>query len=157
MIEIGKKAPQFALPDQDGKQVTRDSLKGKWVVLYFYPKDNTSGCTIEGIEFTAQQAEFKKLGAVVYGISADSGKSHCAFQKKHNLHIPLLTDKEKKTMEVYGAFREKMLYGRSFLGIVRSTVLLDPQGNVAHHWQKVRAKGHAEQVLKKLQELKNKK
>ncbi len=154
MIEIGKKAPAFALPDQDGKQVTLDSLKGKWTVLYFYPKDDTPGCTIEGIEFTAQQAEFKKLHAIVYGISSDDAKSHCAFQAKHRLTIPLLTDKDKRMMETYGAFKERLLYGRSFLGIVRSTVLLDPQGKVIHHWPKVSAQGHAEQVLTKLKELK---
>ncbi len=156
MIEVGKKAPAFALPDQDGKTITLDSLKGKWAALYFYPKDDTPGCTIEGIEFSARQTEFKEIGAVVYGISGDDAKSHCAFRAKHKLGIPLLTDKDKKMMKQYGAFKENLLYGRSFLGIVRSTVLLDPQGKIVHRWPKVNAQGHAEQVLKKLGELQNK-
>lgn len=152
-ITIGKKAPSFTLKDQDGKNVSLADLKGMWAVLYFYPKDNTPGCTIEGIEFTAKKKAFKKLNAVVYGISGDSTESHCNFIKKHSLGITLLTDPEKKMMEKYDAFREKMLYGRTFLGIVRSTVLLDPTGKVAHHWKKVQAKGHAEKVLEKLSEL----
>lgn len=152
-IEIGKKAPAFSLPDQDEKKVTLKDLLGKWVVLYFYPKDNTPGCTIEGIEFTAKTKEFAKLNAVVYGVSGDSAKSHCNFITKHNLGIPLLTDADKKIMETYDAFKEKRLYGRTFLGIVRSTVLLDPTGKVAHHWKSVKSKGHAEEVVKKIESL----
>jgi len=152
-ITLEKPAPQFTLPDQDGKKVSLKDLKGKWVVLYFYPKDDTPGCTVEGREFTVQHQEFKRRGAVVYGVSGDSAESHCRFQAKHKLSIPLLTDADKKIMTAYDAFRQKLLYGKSFLGIVRSTVLVDPQGKVAWHWKSVKAKGHAEQVLKKLDEV----
>jgi thioredoxin-dependent peroxiredoxin len=152
-IEPGKKAPDFALLDQDDKKVSLSDFKGKWLVLYFYPKDDTPGCTIEGIEFTAHQKEFEMLGAVVLGVSGDSAKSHCDFIEKHKLGIRLLTDTEKEMMRAYGAFGSKMLYGKSFLGIIRSTVLVDPSGKVTHHWPKVKAEGHAEAVLKRLLEL----
>jgi peroxiredoxin Q/BCP len=152
-IEIGKKAPDFALPDHEGKNVSLRDLKGKWAVLYFYPKDDTPGCSIEGIEFTANKEAFEKRGAVVYGISGDDKESHCAFREKHDLGIPLLTDKDKTMMDEYGAYGNKMLYGKTFLGIKRSTVLIDPQGRVAYRWQKVKAEGHALEVLEKLEEL----
>ena len=152
-MTLGKPAPAFTLPNQDGKQVSLKDLKGKWVVLYFYPKDDTPGCTVEGIEFTAKAKEFKKRNTVVYGISGDSAEKHCTFIKKHKLGIPLLTDPDKKMMEQYEAFKEKKLYGRTFLGIIRSTVLLDPDGKVVWHWKSVKAKGHADAVLAKLDEL----
>ncbi len=149
-LKISKPAPAFTLADQDGKKIALKDFRGKWLVLYFYPKDDTPGCTIEGIEFTAKMKEFKKRNAIVYGVSGDTGESHCSFIKKHGLGIPLLSDPDKQMMEQYGAFKEKLLYGRSFLGIVRSTVLIDPEGKIAWHWKTVRAKGHAEQVLEKL-------
>ncbi len=152
-ITIGKKAPAFTLPDHDGKKVSLKDLKGKWIVLYFYPKDNTPGCTVEGIEFTAKKKEFEKHNAVVYGISGDSADSHCKFIKKHKLGIPLLTDVDKKMMENYDAFKEKSMYGRTFLGIVRSTVLVDSHGKIAHHWPKVKARGHADEVLATVERL----
>lgn len=152
-IVIGKPAPVFTLPDQDGKMVSLKDLAGKWVVLYFYPKDDTPGCTIEGIEFTAKSQEFEKRGAVVYGVSGDSSESHCRFREKHNLSIPLLTDVDKTMMVAYDAFRQKLLYGKSFLGIVRSTVLVDPRGKVAYHWKSVTPKGHADDVLRRIDEL----
>jgi len=153
MAVVGKPAPAFTLPDHEGKGVSLADFKGRWLVLYFYPKDDTPGCTIEGIEFTAKKKEFERLNAVVYGVSGDDAKSHCDFREKHKLSIPLLTDKDKKMMEAYGAFKQKLLYGKSFLGIIRSTVLIDPKGNVAHVWPNVTAKGHAEQVLKRLGEM----
>jgi len=153
-ITIGDKAPEFTLPDQDGKKVSLKDFKGKWLVLYFYPKDDTPGCTIEGIEFTAQLPAFKKMGAVVVGVSGDPAERHCDFIKKHSLGVTLLTDADKGMMKRYGAFRQKLLYGKSFLGIVRSTVLIDPKGVVAHHWPKVSADGHAAAVLQRLKELK---
>ncbi len=153
MITVGKPAPSFTLPDQDGNKISLKDLKGKWAVLYFYPKDDTPGCTIEGIEFTAKAADFKKRKAVVYGISGDNAEKHCAFIKKHKLGIPLLTDADKGMMTSYGAFTEKSLYGKSFLGIARSTVLLSPDGKVAWHWPKVSPNGHAAEVLAKLDEL----
>jgi peroxiredoxin Q/BCP len=152
-LALGTPAPQFTLPDQDGKRVSLKDFQGKWLVLYFYPKDDTPGCTIEGIEFTTLKKEFEKRNTVVYGISGDDAESHCAFQKKHGLSIPLLTDKEKKMMTAYGAFKQRLLYGNSFLGIIRSTVLIDPEGVVAHHWPTVKAQGHAEEVVERLTEL----
>lgn len=153
MIEVGKKAPAFTLPDQDGKKVSLRELEGSWVVLYFYPKDDTPGCTVEACEFTDGVKAFEKLGAVVLGVSADSPESHRKFAEKHGLRIRLLSDADKKTMRAYGAFGEKTLYGRKFEGIIRSTVLIDPSGKVAHHWKTVKAKGHAEKVREKLAEL----
>lgn len=152
-IKIGDEAPPFMLPDQDGKSVSLTDFTGKWLVLYFYPKDDTPGCTLEGIEFTAHEAAFTQRKAAVVGVSGDSAEKHCAFREKHKLSVRLLSDPGKRTMERYGAFKEKMLYGRTFLGIVRSTVLIDPQGKVAWHWPKATTKGHAEEVLKKLGEL----
>jgi peroxiredoxin Q/BCP len=152
-ITVGDKAPEFTLPDQDGKKVSLKDFKGKWLVLYFYPKDDTPGCTLEGIEFTAQQPAFKKTGAVVVGVSGDSAESHCEFIKKHSLGITLLTDADKGMMTAYGAFKQRLLYGKSFLGIVRSTVLVDPKGVVAHYWPTVNVQGHAAEILEKLKEL----
>lgn len=149
----GKPAPAFTLPDQDGKNVSLKNFKGKWLVLYFYPKDDTPGCTLEGIEFTAQLPALKKLNATVVGVSGDSAESHCDFIKKHRLDVTLLTDSDKAMMTAYGAFKQRLLYGKSFLGIIRSTVLIDPQGMVAHHWPTVKVQGHAEEVVARLKEL----
>lgn len=148
IIEPGTKAPAFSLPDQDGKQRVLKDYLGKWVVLYFYPKDDTPGCTIEGIEFTAKNKEFEKRNAVVLGVSGDSSESHAKFCGKHSLGITLLADVDKNVLEQYGAFGHKKLYGRTFLGITRSTYLIDPQGKVAKVWKTVKAKGHAEEVLR---------
>jgi peroxiredoxin Q/BCP len=153
MIELGKKAPVFALPDQDGKTVKLDGLKGRWVVLYFYPKDDTPGCTVEACEFTAGIKGFEKLDAAVLGISADDGASHRKFIEKFKLKITLLSDTDHAVMEKYGAWGVKVLYGKEFIGVKRSTVIIDPAGNVAHHWKSVKSAGHAEHVRKKLVEL----
>jgi peroxiredoxin Q/BCP len=153
VLEIGKKAPAFTLEDHNGKKVRLADLKGKWVILYFYPKDDTPGCTLEGIEFTKLLPEFTKLGAEIYGISGDKKESHCNFIEKHKLSVTLLSDPDKKMMERYDAFKEKFLYGKSFLGIIRSTVIVDPEGKVAHHWKKANARDHAAQVLKRLEQL----
>jgi peroxiredoxin Q/BCP len=152
---VGKKAPAFALENQDHRTVKLSDLKGKWVVLYFYPKDSTPGCTTEACDFTAGLKGFEKLDAVVLGCSADSVESHRKFIEKYKLKIDLLSDPDHVAMEAFGAWGEKSLYGRKFQGIIRSTVLIDPSGKVAHHWPKVKAAGHAEQVRTTLASLRD--
>ncbi|MBN2160094.1 MAG: peroxiredoxin [Spirochaetes bacterium] len=150
---VGGEAPLFTLPDADGKTVSLAGLRGSWIVLYFYPRDNTSGCTTEAIDFTAKAAEFKKLGAIVIGISPDSCASHQKFMIKHDLGITLLSDADKKTLKQYGAWGTKIMYGRESQGVVRSTFLIDPRGVIRHAWDKVRVAGHADDVLKTLRNL----
>ncbi len=152
-MKQGTTAPAFKLPTQTGELVTLDHYKGKWVVIYFYPRDNTPGCTIEAIDFTARKREFDDLNCVILGVSKDSVKSHCNFIEKQNLTITLLSDEEKTMIEAYGAWGQKKFMGREFMGIIRSTVLIDPEGKVAYHWPNVKAKGHAEEVLGKVKEL----
>lgn len=152
-IARGKKAPAFTLPDQDGKDVSLQELTDKWVVLYFYPRDDTPGCTVEALEFTALNDKFEKAGALVLGISADSGESHCKFIAKHKLAVRLLTDKDHAVMAKYDAYGEKILYGKKSIGVKRSTAIISPDGKIAHHWKSVKARGHAEKVLEKLAEL----
>ena len=153
MIEVSKNAPAFTLPDHGNRKVRLSELKDNWVVLYFYPKDDTPGCTLEACDFTAGLAQFEKLGALVYGVSPDSTESHRKFMVKHDLEVALLSDPDHKMMEKYGAWGEKNMYGRKTLGVIRSTVIIDPAGKVAHHWKKVRTRGHADKVRDKLAEL----
>lgn len=153
MIEVGKPAPAFALQDQDGESVSLAGLEGQWVVLYFYPRDDTPGCTKQACEFTAGIAEFEKLDAVILGCSPDDAASHRKFIAKYDLKVRLLSDPAHATMEAYGAWGEKVLYGRKSVGVIRSTALIDPAGNVAHHWKKVRAAGHAGHVAARLEAL----
>ena len=152
-VEVGAKAPVFTLRDQNGEQVKLSDFAGSWVVLYFYPKDDTPGCTTEACEFTDGIQAFETLDAVVLGCSADTPESHRKFIAKHGLKVTLLSDADHAVMKTYGAWGEKSMYGRTILGVIRSTVLIDPQGNVAFHWPNVRAAGHAEQVREKLAEL----
>lgn len=152
-LEPGKPAPAFELPDQDGETVRLSELKGRWVVLYFYPKDDTPGCTTEACEFTAGIEAFQGLEAVVLGCSPDAPAAHRRFIAKHNLQLRLLSDPEHAVMEAYGAWGEKSMYGRTSMGVIRSTVLIDPEGRVADHWKKVKAAGHADKVRQKLTEL----
>jgi peroxiredoxin Q/BCP len=152
-ITVGSKAPAFALPDQTGTQVRLGDFAGAWVVLYFYPKDDTPGCTIEACDFTEGIEAFDKLDAVVLGCSADTPESHRAFIAKHRLKLTLLSDSDRSVMRAYGAWGEKSMYGRTTMGVIRSTVLIDPEGNVAFHWPNVKAAGHAEKVREKLAEL----
>jgi len=154
VLEPGTEAPDFCLPSDSGTQVCLKELRGKWVVLYFYPKDNTPGCTKEAESFTQLLPEFEKEGAVVLGVSPDSVESHKKFKEKKGLKVTLLSDPEKEVISAYGAWQKKKMYGREFMGVVRSTYLIDPEGKVAHVWKKVRVKDHAESVLKKLKELK---
>ncbi len=151
---IGEKAPDFCLPNSMGEEVCLKDYKGKWIVLYFYPRDNTSGCTREAIDFTTLLNEFNKNGAVVIGVSPDSIKSHQKFIDKHGLKVELLSDTDKKVIKLYGAWGKKKRYGREFEGVIRSTYLIDDKGIIRHIWKKVRVQGHAEEVLNKLMELK---
>jgi peroxiredoxin Q/BCP len=153
MIEIGKKAPALRLKDQDGKPRTLAEFSGRWVVLYFYPKDDTPGCTTEACDFTASIARFAKLDAVVLGCSPDSEERHRKFADKYKLKVTLLSDPDHDVMEKYGAWGDKTMYGKKVTGVIRSTVLVDPKGRVAWHWPKVQAKGHADKVREKLAEL----
>jgi peroxiredoxin Q/BCP len=154
-ITVGKKAPPFALKNQDDQTVKLGdaSLKGRWVVLYFYPKDDTPGCTIEACDFTGGLKDFEKLDALVLGCSPDSPERHRAFIAKYKLKLTLLSDPAHEVLERYGAWGQKNLYGKITTGVIRSTVIIDPQQRVAHRWAKVSAKGHAEAVREKLKEL----
>jgi len=143
----------FCLPNQNGKNVCLKDFRGKWVVVYFYPKDDTPGCTIEAIDFTRNIKDFEKLNAKVLGISADSGKSHCSFIEKHDLKIELLSDAEKKVIKQFGVWGKKKLYGKEYEGIIRSTFLINPEGKLAHEWKNMKVENHVEQVLNKIKEL----
>ncbi len=154
-IEIGDPAPAFSLPDQDGRTVRLDDLRGGWVVLYFYPKDDTPGCTTEACEFTDRVADFSGMGATVLGCSPDSRDSHRRFADTHNLKIRLLSDPDHHVMEAYGAWGEKKLYGKTSVGVIRSTVIIDPDGRVAHRWKRANAKGHAAKVRERLDTLRS--
>jgi len=151
---LGQPAPDFCLPDTEEKQVCLKKLKGKWVVLYFYTKDHTSGCTLEAINFTKSMAQFNKHNAVVLGISPDSVKSHCHFRDKHDLKVRLLSDPDHTVLEAYGVWSLKKMYGKEYYGVVRSTFLIDPEGHIVEAWRKVKVQGHIETVLEKLQALK---
>jgi len=146
-LDVGKKAPAFALPADDGSTVKMKDLKGKKIVLYFYPKDLTPGCTTEAIEFSAKKKAFEKAGAEVFGISRDTVEKHIKFRDKHELSVRLLSDEGGEMLEAYGVWAEKSLYGRKFMGINRTTFLIDENGVIARIWQKVKVKDHAEDVL----------
>ena len=152
-VEVGKKAPEFSLCDQNGKKVALEALRGQWVVLYFYPRDDTPGCTTEACDFTSAVTAFQTLNAVVLGCSPDTMESHQKFIAKHGLKVTLLSDQTHEVMKTYGAWGKKNMYGRVTEGVIRSTVLIDPSGEVVHHWPKVKAAGHAEKVRAKLEEL----
>lgn len=153
MITVGKKAPSFTLLDQDDNPVRLADYKGQWVVLYFYPRDDTPGCTKEACEFTAGIRDFDRLDAVVLGCGPDTPERHRAFVKKYRLKVTLLSDPKHVVMEKYGAWGEKVLYGKTTIGVKRSTVIIDPSGMVAHHWRAVKAAGHADKVQEKVAEL----
>ena len=152
-LAVGTVAPSFTTKDDEGKTVSLSDFKGKVVVLYFYPKDDTPGCTVEAIDFTALKEQFAELGAAIVGVSPDSAESHCKFIAKHNLGLQLLSDPEREVTEAYKVWRLKKFMGKEYMGVVRSTFLIAPDGNLAHIWNNVRAKGHAEKVLQKLEEL----
>lgn len=147
-IEEGKKAPLFTLPDHMGKKVALRELKGKDVILFFYPKDMTPGCTKESCAFRDLYKDIRKTKAVVFGISADDAASHKKFRKEHKLPFKLLTDANHKVMEKYGAYGEKKMYGKTRMGIIRSTVWVGKDGKVVKHWARIaRAADHPQKVL----------
>ena len=152
-IKPGDKAPDFDLPT-DGGRVSLSALKGKAVVLYFYPKDDTTGCTAEGLAFTAAADDFAKAGAVVVGVSKDSVKRHANFRAKYDLKVELASDEAGEVLERYGVWIEKSMYGRKYMGIERATFLIDGTGVVRQVWHKVKVPGHAADVLKAVTALK---
>lgn len=155
MVQDGTKAPDFQLPDAQGKTLSLSALKGHPVVVYFYPKDDTSGCTAEAKGFSCLIDDFKKAGAEVIGISPDSPESHAKFQDKYDLGVRLLSDQERKAAEAYGVWVEKSMYGRKYMGVERSTFLVDSDGTIARSWRKVKVPGHAEEVLAAAKALKS--
>jgi peroxiredoxin Q/BCP len=152
IIEIGTVAPGFCLPDQDGEEVCLKSLRGRWIVLYFYPKDNTKGCTREALDFTLNKDRIEEMGTTVLGVSPDSVKSHQGFRNKQGLTLTLLSDPGHGVLEAYGVWQLKKSYGREYYGVVRSTFIIDPEGRIAHVWKRVRVIDHVEVVIKKLLE-----
>ena len=144
---VGTKAPAFNLPTDGGGKLSLSALKGKKVVLYFYPKDDTSGCTREAIDFNGMKEAFAKADAVVVGVSPDSAASHDKFKKKHGLDFALVSDESKAMLEAYGVWTEKSMYGRKYMGVERTTFLIDPAGKIAKIWNKVKVPGHAAEVL----------
>ncbi|MFC1802914.1 peroxiredoxin [Thermoproteota archaeon] len=153
VLKIGDTAPDFCLSDPDRGEICLRNQKGKWVVLYFYPKDNTKGCTMEALEFSEAEDDFKSKNAVILGVSADNLSSHTRFREKHSLSINLLSDINKETLKAYGAWQLKKMYGREYMGVIRSTYLIDPEGKIAFIWSKVRVAGHADEVMEKLVDL----
>ena len=151
-IEVGKKAPAFSLEGTGGKWSLKDA-DGAAVVLYFYPKDNTSGCTQEGLDFAALNGQFKKAKAVVLGVSPDPIASHQKFKAKMAFPFELLSDPDQKVCNLFGVYKEKSMYGRKYMGVERSTFVIDAKGVVRHEWRKVKVKGHAEAVLAAVKEL----
>ncbi len=150
MLQVGDKAPDFSLPDQDGKTVALKDLQGKTVILYFYPKDNTPGCTREACDFRDSLTKFKKKGIVVVGVSPDSVASHGKFAGKFDLSFPLMSDEGKKLANTYGVYKEKNLYGKKVMGIERTTFVIGPEGTIQKIFPKVKVEGHIAQILESL-------
>ncbi len=153
MIKINEKAPEFCLPNQDDVEICSRDLKGKWVVLYFYPKDNTPGCTTQACEFTEAAPDFSDLDAIILGVSADSTKKHRNFIEKKDLGITLLSDEDRSMMQKYGVWQMKKNYGKEYMGIVRTTFIINPEGVIKAIFQNVRVKGHVAKVQAELQKL----
>jgi len=155
MLQVGDNAPvDVLITDQDGNDVSLKDYVGTWVVVFFYPKDNTPGCSTEACSFRDSITPIKKAGAVVIGVSKDSEKSHQKFIEKQSLNFPLWADPEHKLMEAFGTWQLKKFMGREYMGTTRSTFLIDPKGNIAHVWEKVKPAGHAEDVLETLKNAK---
>lgn len=147
ILDIGSTPPDFTLPRDGGGTITLSGLRGKPVILYFYPKDDTSGCTQEAIEFSGLRPQFQKLGATVIGMSPDPVKKHDKFKTKHDLKVDLVADEDKAIIEAYGLWVEKSMYGRKYMGVERTTYLIDSAGKIAKIWNKVKVPGHAAEVL----------
>jgi peroxiredoxin Q/BCP len=154
---VGKPAPAFCLPDADRKEICLENFRGRWVVLYFYPRDNTPGCTLEAIQFSKALEEFAGLGAQVIGVSTDSPESHEKFAEKHDLTVLLLSDPDHKVIGAYGAWKPKTFFGKEILGTERDSFLIDPEGKITVVWRKVSVKGHAEEVKEALVARRNRK
>ena len=152
-ISVGSKAPDFTAPANGGKSISLNDFAGKWLVLYFYPKDNTSGCTKQACGFRDNLESLKAIGAEVLGVSPDSAKSHDGFIEKQQLNFDLIADTEKNIAQSYDAWGEKSMYGKKYMGIVRSTYIINPQGEIAAIWQNVKVPGHVDAVKAKLIEL----
>ena len=150
MLQIGDQAPNFNLMSDEGKDIPLSDYKGKKVILYFYPKDNTSGCTTQACDFRDQHPEFSKLKATILGVSRDSLKSHAGFRDKYTLNFPLLSDETGEVCQAYGVWVEKSMYGKKYFGIERSTFLIDENGLISHIWRKVKIPGHIAEILKLL-------
>ncbi len=151
-IFVGKPAPDFSLPDQNGNVHSLSDYEGNYVLLYFYPKDMTAGCTIEAQQFRDHAAELKKHHVVVLGVSTDSVKKHKQFEKKEQLNFPILADEEKQVVKTYGVWVEKSMYGKKYMGIQRDTFLIDPKGTIIKHYEKVTPKTHVQEVLADLEQ-----
>jgi peroxiredoxin Q/BCP len=147
MLQVGDKAPDFSGTDDSGKTISLKDFKGKKFVLYFYPKDNTSGCTVEACDFRDNFGSFKKAGIPVIGVSPDTEKVHKGFKEKYELPFPLIADTDKKICEAYGVWQEKSMYGRKYMGVVRSTFVIDEKGKIAAVYSKVKVPGHVKEVL----------
>lgn len=149
-LQINDTAPDFSLPNQDGAEISLNNFRGKWVIVYFYPKDKTPGCTKEACAFRDNLERFKTSSAVILGISPDSPKTHQSFIEKEQLNFTLLSDSNKEVLRKYGAFGLKKLYGKEYEGVLRSTFLIDPEGKIAHIWRNVKVDGHIQKVLEVL-------
>jgi peroxiredoxin Q/BCP len=150
-IEIGQMAPLFSLTSDEGAEISLSELRGKYVVLYFYPKDDTPGCTIEAQDFSKKNAEFEKLEAVVLGVSKDNVASHCKFIDKYKLSVSLLADENGEVCKLFDVIKEKSMFGKKYFGIDRSTFLIDKMGRIIDSWSSVKVKGHVDEVLKNLE------
>ena len=153
MLNVGDIVPDFCLPNQDEEEICLRDIKGRWIVLYFYPKDNTPGCTTEACDFTVAQPDFTNLDAIVLGVSPDSPKKHRNFIEKKELGITLLSDEDKEVCNLFGVWQLKKMCGREYMGVVRSTFIIDPDGKIAYKWENVRVKGHVDKVKEKLEGL----
>lgn len=153
MIQIDEKAAEFCLPNQDDIEICLRDLKGKWIVLYFYPRDNTPGCTTEACEFTEAAPDFSELDAIILGVSADTTKKHRSFIEKKELGITLLSDEDTSMMQEYGVWQLKKNYGKEYMGIVRTTLIINPEGVVKGLFEKVRVKEHVAKVKEELERL----
>lgn len=150
-LEVGQAAPDFTLKDQDGRERTLSEYKGEWVLVYFYPRDNTPGCTKEACTLRDEYEDFRRLTITIFGISGDSVESHAKFAKKHDLPFPLLADTEKEVMKAYGSFGKKKFMGREYEGIFRNSYLIDPEGKLRKIYEKVKPAEHAKEVIKDVQ------
>jgi peroxiredoxin Q/BCP len=153
MVNLNDKIPKFCLRNQNNIAICNTDYRGSWLVLYFYPKDNTPGCTLEARNFTYYENDFTKLKTKVVGISPDSCDSHRKFSDKHNLTVTLLSDPDHKVLEQFNVWKPKKLYGKEFLGVIRTTFLIDPKGTIRYIWKKVKVPGHIEEVIEKIKEI----